>query len=213
MGLAAASLSACGGTPKDATVLRVGDRAISKATVDHWTDVIDRGGGFNGFRGAALHGSARQRAVALLITSNWLIGESARQGVPDTQEEAELALAEHERESGAVKKHLLATGETSADAELELRAELAAEAIRAKLAERADDVSQEDVLAFYRQQHAQFMAPEVRVTDLIEGQASPAAATALVSRTGSGKDFAKRSYHERVTRSPGFTRTLEKRMS
>src|SRR5690242_20128307 len=75
LALSAASLLACGGISGNAIVLRVGDQRVSKATVDHWAEVIGRGGAFNGFRGPPPHGTPERRALTLLISSNWLIGE------------------------------------------------------------------------------------------------------------------------------------------
>jgi hypothetical protein len=207
--LSITSLAACGGIADTATVVRVGDQAISKATVDHWANVIRRGGAFSGFRGKP-DGTDKQRALALLISSDWLIGEAARQGTPVAEATVEQALAEREHEGGEFQKRLRATGQTVAGIKLEMRAELAAEAVREKLAEQADDVTQQEVLDFYRQNRRLFSTSEVRVTDLLENQPSPAAATAFVSRAGTGRRFAKVAYHEQVTSSPGFTRTPEK---
>jgi hypothetical protein len=202
-------LAACGGTPENAVVIRIGGAAISRATVDHWASVIERHGAFGGFRGEP-HGSARQRALALLISSNWLIGEAARQRVSLPDGAIDEALKEREREGSGFLKHLHTTGQTLADVRLEMRAELAAEAIREELAGRASQISRREVADFYKQNRAQFSTPEQRVTDLIENLPSPAAATALVSRIGTGRRFAQRAYHERVTRSARFLSTHEK---
>ncbi len=205
----ATGLSACGGVAGNAVVVRVGNRAFTKASVDHWTSVIKHGGAFGDFRGKA-QGTAVQQAVALLVTSSWLIGEAARQGVPVANEAVEEVLAQREHEDGELQKRLRATGQSIADVEFETRAELAAEAIREKLASRADEVTRREVLDFYRQNRHLFSRPEVRATDLIEGQPSAAAATALVRRIGTGRQFTHLAFHEQVSRTFGFTRTPEK---
>lgn len=204
----ALGVAACGATDDDAIVLRVGNHAFSKASVDRWSEVISRGGAFSGFRGDP-RGSAKQRAIALLISSNWLIGEAARRGIPVAQASLEEVLAEREREA-SFKKHLRATGQTIAGVKLETEAELASEALREKLAEQADAVTQKQILDFYRQNAKLFYTPPVRITDLLEGQSSASAATALVSRIGTGARFTSMAFHEQVTSSPGFTRTPEK---
>lgn len=207
--LAGVGLTACGGIDGSATVLRVGDQAISKATVERWTRIVEHGGAFSGFRGKP-DGSAKQRATALLVSSNWLIGEAARQGVPVEQVAVEEALAQQQSESAGFQKRLRAAGQTTAGLEFEMRAELAAEAVREKLAEQADSVSEQQLRDYYAHNRSTFSKPEVRVTDLIEGIASAPAATALAKRIGTAARFPRGDYHELVTQSPGFRRTPEK---
>ncbi len=204
-----AALSACGGTPDNAVVIRIGDVAITKAAVEHWTAVIERKGAFNGFRGEP-HGSAKRRALALLISSHWLIGEAAREGIPAPQGTLAETLAERERATGGFDAHLRATGQTLADVKLEFGAELAAETIREQLAATAGEVTRRQLDEFYREHQAQFDEPEERIVDLVENLPSEAAATALVRRTGTGRKFAQLAYHERVTRTAFFLRSPEK---
>jgi hypothetical protein len=198
-------LSACGGDEGSAVAVRVGDNAITRATVDHWTSVVERRGAFTGFRGEPHGGTPRQRALVLLISSAWLIGEAARQGLPVSKETVDDVLAERmqgERESD-FHKRLEATGQTVAGVKLELRAELALEAIREELARRAGQITQPEVAEYYRTNRRLFSTPEARETDIIEGLSSPAAATALVKRVGTGAHFAKLAYHKKVAHTPG----------
>lgn len=206
-GLCLAGLTGCGGIDKDAIVARVGGQAFSKATVDHWTRAIERGGAFNGFRAAPLHGTPRQRAITLLVTSNWLIGEASRQGVAVPA--ATLQYEYEERaQSPEFHKRLRMAGLTPADVKLEMRAELAAEAIREKLGAQAASFSNRTLASFYRANPT--LTLEVRVTDLIENLPSPAAAEALVRRIGTGARFARRAIRESVARTPGYLLTPEK---
>ncbi len=208
-GLCLAGLTGCGGIRGDAVVLTVGDHAISKATVDHWTAVIRRGGAFSGFRGAPRSGTPEQRAITLLITSHWLIDEAARQGVQAPPEAVQQAFEER-AQSAEFQKRLRGTGETPADVKLEMGAELAGEAIREKLAGSAADFTQSELVGFYRANASSFSTLEVRVTDLIENLHDPAAAEALVRRIGTGHAFARRAIHEHVSQTPGFMSTPEK---
>jgi hypothetical protein len=208
-GACLAALAGCGGVSDDAVVVKVGGLAITKAAVDHWTRVIEHGGAFSGFRGAPSRGTPKQRAVTLLVTSHWLVDEAARLGVAAPEATIEQALAEREH-GPEFQKRVRASGQTIADVKLELRAELAGEAIREKLAGEAAQFTRRDLVDFYHANPSQFSGLEVRVTDLLENQPSPAAAAALVRRIGTGRRFTKLAYHEHVTRTPGFMRTPEK---
>ncbi len=210
LALAGVAIAGCGGGTRDtAVVVRIGDVAITKGAVDHWTSVVERKGAFSGFRGEP-EGDPKQRALALLISSHWLIGEAAREGIAVPAGTIEEALTEREREDPGFAAHLRATGQTLADVKLELGAEIASETIREQLAARAGQVTRAQLDAFYRQHEARFDKPEERVVDLVENLPSAAAAAALVRRVGAGSGFVKLAYHEHVTRSPFFLETPEK---
>ncbi|HEY1451234.1 MAG TPA: peptidyl-prolyl cis-trans isomerase, partial [Solirubrobacteraceae bacterium] len=145
-----------------------------------------------------------------MITSNWLIHEAGRQGVPIEDATVEEALAERKAEGGEFQKHLRASGQTLAGVELEMRAELAAEAVRERLAEEADNVTERELRDYYRRNRAKFSAPEARITDLVENLPSSEAAAALVRRIGTAKRFPSNEWHERVTQTPEFESTREK---
>ncbi len=162
LALGAVGPVACGGISEKTVVVRIGGTAITKATVDHWVAVIERKGAFAGFRGEP-HGTARQRALALLISSEWLTGEAALMGVPVPEYAVEEAIAESERAGPAFRRHLRATGQTLADVKLEARAELAGESIREALAERAGRFTQREVADYYRKHVALFGRPYAKV--------------------------------------------------
>jgi hypothetical protein len=204
----ATGATGCGGLAGSATVIRVGDLAISKATVDHWIGVIKRKGGFTGPRGEP-PGGLKQRALALLITSNWLILEATRQGVSVSERAVEEALVEREGKNGEFSQWRRGVGQTIGDVKLELRAELAAEALRGKLARSAERVTPRDVADFYRE-HRSLFGTGVRVTDLIEGQSSPAAAIAAAPRLSTATQFGSQAIREHVKRSGLFLRSPEK---
>jgi hypothetical protein len=203
----------CGGADDHAVVVRVGGQAITKAIVDHWTSVIDRGAAFAGFRGKPPGSTPGQRALVFLISSSWLLGEAARQHLPISEEAVNAALAEREQgtASAEFRKSLHRTGETLGDVKTELRAELAIEAIRQELARRASEITQQEVVAYYRRNRRQLAVPAARAVDLIEQLPSPAAANALVKRIGTGRRFSEASgYHEVVSHTPGYMGTPEK---
>lgn len=218
----AVGVSACGGGAGSAAsgagttpalvggtiVARVGDRAITKAMVERWTGVIRREGAFIGLRGEP-HGTPKQRALALLITSDWLIGEAARQGVAISRDELGEGVANRRHEISEFGKYLRDTGQTTAGVEFEVEAELAAEAIREKLSHQARRFTAAEVTSFYRHNPGLFTSEE-RVTELIENLSSVASANALVDRVGSGRGFTSMAIHEGVTHSLALMRSPEK---
>jgi foldase protein PrsA len=207
--LCAVGFTACGGTPDSTVVVRVGDVAFTKAAVDHWTSVVERGGPLGGFRGKPLHGTARQRAVALLISSEWLTGAARLQGVPVAEAAVDEVLVEREQ-SAEFKSRLRTLGQTLADVRRELRAEIAGEALRAELAGEAHQFTQHDVAEYFRSHRDQFRTAEIRVTDLVENLPSAPAARALVRRVGAGRRFTAMAFHEQVTHTAGFMASPEK---
>jgi PPIC-type PPIASE domain len=204
----AAGLTACGSLADSAAVVRVGGDSISKATVDHWTAVIMRGGAFTGARGEP-PGPPKQRALALLIASDWLIGEATHQRVAVSEGAVDAALLAREHENSEFQQQLRESGQTIPDLKLELRAELAAEAIREKLSRRAEHITAPEVAAFYRKNPSLFTTG-ARVTDLLEGQSSPAAAAAAAPLLGTTQRYGSEAIRERVTHAPWFMRSPEK---
>jgi foldase protein PrsA len=196
---AVAGMTGCGGDRTDPAVVHVARAVIGKASVDHWTRTIERGA-TPGRSLAQGRGTPRQRAVEFLISSQWLIGEAAKQGAPVSGGDVDRALNERREVDGDLEfeQELNATGRSIADARLEVRAELAAAAIRRGLAQQAADVSEKQITAFYSHNLQPFRHHEGRVVELIENLPSPSAAEALVRRIGTGKAFSKRAYHEEV---------------
>jgi foldase protein PrsA len=204
-------LAACRGAADSVVVVRVGDRPISSATVDHWASVITRKGAFGAARGEP-RGTAKQRALAFLISSDWLIGEAADEGAPVPERAVDESLIDREYEGAEFQKSLHATGQTVADVKLETSAELAIDAIREKLASRVSRFvpPEREVVGFYGRHRALFHTPAARVTDLIEGQPSASVAAALARRLGSGRRFAEAAFRERIGRTPIYMSTPEK---
>ena len=196
---------ACGAGQTSLVVVRVGHNAITKATVDRWTAIVRRGGAFSGFRGAPSSGTSRQRALALLISSTWLIEEAARQGIPVSGKEVGAALAERAQGAAASEFHkrLAATGQTVAGVELELKAELAYDAIREALVLRASRFTQSEVQRYYREDGSRFSSPKVSVVDIVENLPSAAAATQLVRRIGTGRRFTKVAFRKELAYTTG----------
>ena len=204
-----AGLTGCGGVSDSAVVVKVGGQSITKATVDHWASVIGKGGAFDGFRGGPARGTPRRRALTLLISSHWLLGEAARQGVGVSESDLEQAFASRYGGSGELQRRLHATGQTLADVKLELSAELDAEAIREKFAQRAARITPQEVVAFYHDNIDLFHAQDRRTVDVISHLPTAPAATALVKRIGAGRHFARMAERLNVPRLPDSDRTPE----
>jgi hypothetical protein len=203
--LMAVAISACGSAAQGPTVVAVGQTAIGKTTVDHLADVLVRGGTFDGAPEGA-SGTPRQRTLAFLISAAWLREEAAREGLTVSGHSVAHALAERKEANGGAEfdESLHATGETVADVELEIEAELASKAIGQRLDQRAAEITPPEIVAFYKRNSRLFRDPEERVVELVENLPSKAAATALLMRIGTGRRFATMAYHEILKRTAGF---------
>ncbi|HXP36452.1 MAG TPA: peptidylprolyl isomerase [Solirubrobacteraceae bacterium] len=118
-------------------------------------------------------------------------------------------MIERQRENTELLEQVRNAGQTIADLKFELKAELAAEALRGKLARRAADVTSGEITTFYRRNPSLF-GTGVRVIDLIENQASAAAATAAVPGLGKERSLGGESLPEHIRREPWLMRTPEK---
>lgn len=199
-------LSGCGGAGEHMVVVRIGRSAITKATIDRWTDAVRHGGAFTAAHGEPRAGSARARALALLISSDWLIGEAEREGLALSQEDVDQLLAEqmHGSQPASFEQHLAAGGQTLAGVKLEIRAELALEAIRERVAERAAaPVTAAEARSFYRSNIGDFSTPAVSVTDIVENLPTAAAAKDLVKRVGTGRRFTQVAIRKKLAHSSG----------
>jgi len=140
-----------------------------------------------------------------LISAEWLRAEAARQGLAPSAAAVSGALSERREANGGAEfgHSLRMSGQTVADVELEIEAELAASAIRHKVAGEAPEVTQAQVVDYYRSHRHEFRLPEVRAVDLVENLPSAADATALVKRVGIGRAFASKALHEKLQRNRG----------
>lgn len=133
----------------------------------------------------------------MLISVTWLRGEAAMQGVSPSEGAVNRALDERREANGVAEfQHSLSgSGRTVDDVKLEVEAKLAAAAIRQRVL-RSTAVAESEVVDYYKRHRAQFREPELRTVDLVEGLPTPAVATALVRRIGTGAKFAKKAFHE-----------------
>lgn len=207
-------------------VARVGDSEISRATLAHWMTVlaprhavpdpplyracIRRSRTLAPRRG---EGQLRQecgrsfeqlqaRALRSLISSRWLVGEAASEGVPVSQREVERGIAERERAFPGGRREFVtsleAISQTVSDVELEVRSELAADKLRRRHA--VAHVSEGEVASYYAHRVSRFRVAERRYFDILEFLPSAAAARRLIGEVEHGKNLADMSLHESLRR-------------
>ena len=191
-------------------VVRVGDVQIGRAVVEHWARAIELGGAATSPLAPA-RGTARERALDLLISANWLMGEARDRGLGVSQGAVERGL-QGKLESlpggrSELEQEIGSAGQTIADVRLEIGAELAAARLRALVSRQAPPVTHAEIAAYYARHLAAFRTPDLRYADLIESIPTRAAALALGRRLGSGARFARMALHEQVARQTPYEAT------
>jgi foldase protein PrsA len=165
--LAALSIGACGGgsNPKE-VVVRVGDQAITRATLAHWVGVL-RGGPTAPDATSAQTQAMRREALKLLIASQWLIGEAAKHGLSISTPEIHRQIDRIENAgfpggNAELAEFLKSTGQSVADVELRARAQVAAAKLRQQAIAGVPSVTAAQIATFYAQHKRQFLIPERR---------------------------------------------------
>jgi hypothetical protein len=200
--LLAAAIIGCGGDRPSRVVVRVGTVSIERATVDHWSRAIALGSTVEGVDGRS-NSTPRQKALGFLISARWAIGAAAERGLGVSVAAVARGLNEriaafpHGRRE--FEEEISATGQTPADVKLEVRAALAAVALRQFVRSTAP-VTQAQIAGYYSRHRKSFRIPDKRLVDLIEGIHGYAHALALGRQLGSGSRFAKRATRELVER-------------
>jgi PPIC-type PPIASE domain len=204
-------LSGCGGAQPSPIVVRVGSALLDKRSVEHWTSVITRGAITANV--ASPGQQPLQRALALLIHSQWLIGEASRVGLRPSRQQLGQEVQGQERSMpngrAEFQELLASSGETLADVEFEARARWAATALARRLHSAAANLARAQASAsaiarFYRAHAARFHRRERRYYDLIERIPRRAAAVALARRLGTGRRFAEKASKEEPFRPKSF---------
>jgi foldase protein PrsA len=181
--------------------VRVGDVVIGQRDVAHWTGAIALRSELGSPLGK-LHGTPREQALEFLISAQWLIGEAADRGLAVSSAKVQRRLQESIESTPNGKREFdreaASQGRTTADVKLEIKAELAAQALSEMVFKRVPPVTQADAAAYYTRHQAEFRVRELRVVDLIESIKTRAAALALGRRVGTGSRFAGMAFRERV---------------
>jgi foldase protein PrsA len=195
--LIAICVGACGTASPDSPAVQVGSTTIAPATVDHWASVMAAGS-----PSARQARALRERALGLLISAQWAIGEASRRGVPVSGAEVRRRVAQRQKSSfpgGAAELHgfLKATGMTIADQELEAKAELASSKLQRVIQDSVPEVTAAEIAAYYERHSERFAVPESR-TLLNTNRKSAAAAEQVKREVAGGKSFATLALPETV---------------
>ena len=206
----AAGLTACGVGAHSPVAVRVDGAPIARAAVEHWTKVIARGGLEVGPLRETV-GAPQQRALDFLIACAWLNREAGKRGLSVHERAVDRQLAEQQAANGGAEfqEALDSTGKSVSDVRLEITAALDAAGIRETLSRNAANISQPEIVGFYKANSARYRLQPRREVDLVENLKSRADAAAFVRRVGSGRRFARVAFHESVDRGYEFGGTTE----
>jgi foldase protein PrsA len=186
----------------------VGGSRIGEGEVSHWAEAIDRGALVGGASRQA-SGTPRQQALAFLISAHWVLGEAAERGLQIEHQAVERRLqALRQAVPGGPDRFAAAleeVGQTTADAELEARVEVAAALLRAQLERtRGRGGTRAELLAYYHSQRKHFVVPERRRIEIVDGIPSRAKARSLARRAGSAAGIRPISFSETRLRPQSF---------
>jgi hypothetical protein len=204
-------LNGCGGGHSNPTAVRVGKQTIGMRDVGHWTSVIARGALVAGVSDPQQ--SPRQQALALLIGSDWLIGEALRSGLRLSKRQLVRMVQEQKNTTASspdeFQRSLAASGESRADVTFEAMARWAASNLAQRLTQAVEQRAQAHVTdavvtSFYRAHIANYRLPEQRFYDLHESISTRSQAVALAKMLGSGPHFAERANKEKPFRPTSF---------
>jgi len=215
--LSLAGFAGCGGGGSDSVAVQVGHDAISSGAVVRWMSALapehlvpdapsyehcvargesispGTGGSFIEEECRREYEALRQRALDLLISARWLIGEARAQGLP-------IDAGEVGRRAAGPGLPVQGGRLTAADRRLAAEAAVAAASIEHKLGE-ADPVTEAQIRAYYHRNIAQYTHAEERQIYLSEGISTLAQAVRLRQQLISGKaDIHKNSEPETINR-------------
>jgi hypothetical protein len=205
--IAVVGLAACGGGTSGSVVVRVGQTAITKTTVDHWMATM-AGGRTVRDPSRKEDQPLRQQALSSLISSQWLIDEAAGQGLRVSDQEVEQRFKEKNNTSfpggeAEFQEFLKATGRKVSDFMFEVKAELAASKIRQLVAGREPKITQAQIARYYSQNKQRFAFPERRYFDIDNLLYEAAARQVIREVERGGKNFAEMAIHESLERPSG----------
>lgn len=153
----------------------------------------------------------KQQVLDFLISSQWLIGEAADEGLAVSAQEVSQRFAERKASFASVaefQESLKAIAQTLADVKLEIEAELAASKIRRRLGESEPKVTRGEIVRYYKRHIASYHIPEKRYFDIGENFPSAAVARSKRSDVKAGRE----SLHESLPRKSFTDYNGEKRI-
>jgi Raf kinase inhibitor-like YbhB/YbcL family protein len=182
-------------------VARVANVPISKASYEHWLAVETKLGG---------SANAGHRALAFLITSQWVLGEAAARKLSVSEAEVKQRFAQISKQSfpkaGALQKFLAKAGETEADLLARVKVELLESRISAQVTSGKTGAQASAVLASFQNGFKEHWKryttcePGYVMEDCSEYHGGPENLTATAS-SGSGSSSARSASGSRVSSS------------
>lgn len=202
--LAVIGCGGCAGGADDSIAVRVGQAAVTSATVNRWMSAM-AGGRLP--PDPSRRQQLREQALAFLIPAQWLLGEAAEQRIEPSGREVRRQLEQKRRASfpgGAAElnEFLKATGQDESNITFEAKAELASAKIWQVLASRQPAITQAQVASYYARHRQRYLIPEQRAL-YVSTLKSTAYAKALRRDIETGKKrFADVSKHETIELPP-----------
>ncbi|MBA3807387.1 MAG: peptidyl-prolyl cis-trans isomerase [Solirubrobacterales bacterium] len=210
--LAGVGASSCAGGMRSAdpaspvavhdVAVRVGGKTIAAPSVAHWTAVIARGATLPS--AVAQSGQTpRERALGFLMWSAWVTGEVGTHGAPVSEASIKKALRTQEASfpsKAEFASFLKTSGETTADARLEIKTELAAAAL-SQIAEGGNvSLAPTEARDYYEHHKSQFTIDEERYFEIIN-ELSLTVAQQLKREAQQKHAFSRPALQESLTRS------------
>jgi foldase protein PrsA len=201
----AVGVAGCGGRSTSGVAARVGEIVITRSAVAHWTSIM-AGGRRIANTQTTEYRALQTRALDLLISSWWAIGEATdrRLGVSDADVEkrlAEKSAGLFPGGQGEMQSFLRIAGKTVADLRFEVTAELALERLHTAIESSAHDVTRAQIARYFRDNREEFVIPERREVE-ITNRKSAGEVDQLRMRVAAGTGFETFSQRESVERPP-----------
>ncbi len=214
----AIAVAGCGTGSRDRTIVRVGTRSITEATLRRWIAILapeptppdpphyeacmsHRQAFSQASLEAALreeceqqYDALRRQALDFLISSAWLIGEAEDRGLKVSGREVDARVAEAKRAQAPAAA-------TDRDLEFEATAELAAAKLQRGPLARYPMITRAQALNYYRRHLREFERPEERSIYIVENFKTAKSAIHAMSSGTLQRNLGKIGVHELVARS------------
>jgi foldase protein PrsA len=166
---AGATLSACGGVPGNA-VAEVDGTPIERDSFEHWMRIAAKAGSRPDGRvprqGTDEYDALRDQVLGQLVSHEWIRGQAEEMGLEVSDSEVRESYDQQREQSFPkdrdFRRFLRDTGQSEQDLLLQVRLDLLATMIQEKVIEDAEDVTGDQIEAFYEENRERFAQPERR---------------------------------------------------
>src|SRR5919108_550244 len=208
VGVLALGLSACGGNDNNVSagaVANVDGKPISNAEFGHWINVVARTQQQQtpGTRkkkvklpkpGSAEYKQGANQVMQFPVSSRWIAGEAADRDLTASPEEVKRSFERTRDQSfpnkKAYERFLRTSGQTQQDIDFRVRSDVLATKVRQEVTKDAQQVSDDDIKEYYKQNEAQFSQPERRDIQVVVNK-DQAKANEALTRLQKGESFKK----------------------